>query len=240
MADNYGLQQAVKNFFNVQQTKKKQKLEEYMAQISRELAERKYAEDVRHSKTMEEYYQGMLAERQKPDQVNFQQYSTDGGYGSFDPSTGEYAQKGEIAPKPQDFNQFKSEKIMQMWETLTPEEQKKALGLGVAGGKPAYTKGQAFDDAVKMFPKANLSSAQQNENMIAIMRGGSPIHTTETPSLQDIQPKADSLYNMQNLGQWTQPGQGDTEIAKAQQYLKEGKITKEQYVEWLSQYIGNK
>lgn len=33
---------------------------------------------------------------------------------------------------------------------------------------------------------------------------------------------------------------GDTEIAKAQQYVKEGKMTEEEYVEWLDQYIGNR
>lgn len=54
--------------------------------------------------------------------------------------------------------------------------------------KQGYSRAQSFDDALKVTP------AQIDEQ-------GNPL----APAMQDVQPKADSLFNMQNFGQWDAP-----------------------------------
>lgn len=91
-------------------------------------------------------------------------------------------------------------------------------GTGEKGPKkPDYSKSAAFDDAMKLFPKASLSPAQSNENIMSIIKGGQPIHTIETPPLQDVQAKSDSLFNMQNYGQYEMPVSEDAVIQSLKQ-----------------------
>ena len=97
--------------------------------------------------------------------------------------------------------------LQEALETGDFSKYERAKQAGKEPENPAYSKGQAFDDAVKLFPKATLSSDQSNENLMSIIRHGQPVHKIETPAMQDIQPKADSLFNMQNFGQWDAPGQ---------------------------------
>lgn len=175
MPYNLGLTRALENFVRIQQGKKDRASEENLRILEHEVARKKFEADEAHRTRQLD----IMEARNQPKPPSYQQYETDTGYGAFDPATGEYAQKGKVQPKPQDFKQFKQEKIMAIWDNLSPDEQKKILGISAKTTTPSeqrsafgFAEKQAIEkagiDEQGNYAYYNLSPEQQTKHISSI------------------------------------------------------------------------
>lgn len=98
----------------------------------------------------------------------------------------------------------KMQAALEKYGVKKPEEDKKEE-------KPAYNKGQAWDDAIALWKNRlnkDLSREQEYANMRAASTGQPlPYKAEEMPAMETIQATADSLFQKQNTGEYGKPAQ---------------------------------
>ena len=138
---------------------------------------------------------------------SYQQYELPTSYGAFNPQTGLRTKQGDIEPKSgisSSATLANGVRVSGTYEEV--EKMTQQYGVKEASGgddKPAYSKGASLDDARQLMTVTEpMGFSTSPDGTQKFSMGGKT-----QPTLQELQPKADSLFNMQNYGQWDAPVQ---------------------------------
>ena len=236
----------VKNFLEPYMAMKQGKRQDLQDEFARTMDEKRYDEEQKYREWMrqetERANRFKEAESMRPKIEGGQQT----GYGFITPgelpTTGPYREE-EYNPQFTPIPELQQKKGPSGFELSAgqsrfeydPATKTFKSVASLPGNTPStgqYTRGQAWDDAYRTLTEDAPTTFNSQTGEFSM--GGKV-----SPSLKRIQPTADSLYNMQNYGQFAPPGaiqKEDPEISMAKAKLASGEWDQAKFDAWLKQW----